>query len=88
MTAIELKNRIPELSNIDTDDIVDNLRGSGIAVVKKQLNNTPPLLRLTLPFAIVVIILLLVFSPVKFMITGDWGYRWRWMENWFRAVGF
>ena len=87
-TAIELQKRIPELKQCHTDDIVSNLRGSGLFIVKKQSVKRPVWIRFTLPFAIVFFIALLLFLPIKFIVTGSWSYNNEMIANWFRSVGF
>ena len=87
-TALELKKYIPELKESYIDHIVDHLRGSGLSIIKEQQVKQSIWIRLTLPFAIVFLFLLLITSPLKFIITGRWSYRVLWISNWFRSVGF
>ena len=87
-TALELKNIIPELRKCDTDHIVSYLRKSGIHLVEEKLVKTPIWIRFTLPFALITLLLLLCTLPIKFMISGSWGYQNEKLSNWFKAVGF
>lgn len=87
-TAIELKKRLPELSKSDVDDIASHLRGSGLTIVHEKNVPRPVWARLSLPFAIVFLLLLFVTMPIKFMFTGTWGYKWQWLTNWFRSLGW
>jgi hypothetical protein len=45
-------------------------------------------IRLTMPLGLLLIFLMLITSPIKFMITGTWGYRIEWISNWLGAMGF
>lgn len=87
-TAFELQRRIPELNKVQTDKIVDHLRGSGMFVVRKRLVESTFWVRFTMPFALIVLIFLLIITPIKYIITGKWGYDNKSIANWFRSVGF
>ena len=87
-TAMELKNRLPQLMNVTTDEIVDSLRGSGLGIVSVQSVAKPFWVRLSLPFGLIVILLLIITLPIKFMATGTWNYNCQWLSNWFKALGF
>lgn len=87
-TAIELKKYLPQLKSSSVDDIVDDLRGSGLGVIKQSSVPKPFWIRLTLPFGILFFIVLIITLPIKFMITGTWGYKCQWLTNWFKALGF
>lgn len=86
-TAFVLKNRISELKNVDADYISDCLRGSDLEFYKKELIKTPILIRLTLPFALIIMLILLIGLPVNYIICGKWGYKWKWLSNWLRMLG-
>jgi len=87
-TAYELKKCIPKLKNEDTNDLVDDLRGSNLSFVMIESVKKPFWVRLSLPFGIIVFLLLFITLPIKFMITGSWSYKWMWLQNWFSALGF
>jgi hypothetical protein len=87
-TAIELKKSLPQLKGVPVDDIVDNLRGSRLGIVSEDSVPKPFWVRLTLPFGIVLILILLICLPIKFMITGTWRYKYVWVSNWLTSLGF
>jgi len=87
-TASELQKHIPELRKMQTDDVVNYLRGSGLFIVRKKLVESTFWIRFTMPFALVVLIFLLLITPIKYIITGKWGYSNQSIANWFRSVGF
>lgn len=86
--ALELKNRIPELKKIDCEIIADKLRGSNLEFYKTVEMETPFFIRLTLPFAVIFFLLLLIFMPINYFITGEWGYKIEWFKNWMNKLGF
>jgi hypothetical protein len=88
MTAIELKKRIPELKNVDADRIIDNLRGTNLYFYKHESVPTPFWIRFTLPLGLITMLILFIFMPVNYIIVGKWGYKWQWLTNWLRALGF
>lgn len=72
-TAIQLRKHLPQLQGVSAEDIADSLRGSGLGIVVQKSKPIPFWVRLTLPFGLIFILLLLVTLPIKFMITGTWG---------------
>jgi hypothetical protein len=88
MMALELQKRMPELNYVNSDIIVDRLRGSGITFYEQESVPSPLWLRLTLPFGLIAMLVLFLLLPVNYMICGRWGYKWEWLINWFRALGF
>ena len=87
-TANELQKRLPELKGSFVSDIEENLRGSGLTFMEYKSVKKPFWVRLSLPFGLLLMLILLIFLPVKFMFTGTWNYKWQWLSNWFTALGF
>jgi len=83
-----LKKSFPELKNYYPDDVVSYLRCCSLEFYKKEKIKTNPLIRITLPFAFVFAIILIVISPISYIITGKWGYKMNWVGNWFKHLGF
>lgn len=89
MAAIELKNNIPELKDADTERIEDGLKNSGLLFFHQERMASPVWLkRLTLPFALITMFVLILFLPFNYMIIGRWGYKILWLTNWFKSLGF
>lgn len=87
--AFELRQRIPELKKLDNEIIIDYLRGSNLEFYKIEKKKTPFYIRLTLPFAIIFVILAFIFSPINFIITGHWNYGHNdKIINWLSALHF
>lgn len=86
--AILLKQSFPELKNCYTEDIEEVLRKTGISFYYKENKKVKVYMRLTLPFALVAMIILAILSPINFIINGRWGYKITWVRNWFISLGF
>ncbi len=87
-TAIELKRILPELKNSYTETIEDNLRHSDLEFYYKEKVKSPFWIRLTLPFALLVMLTLFILMPINYIITGHWGYKFVPLTNWLRSLGF
>ena len=88
VSAYKLKEAFPELKQILLEDIEQRLRYSGMILVKRERVSVPFWVRLTLPFALIAIIILYVSLPIKYMLNGKWGYNKDWLYNWFKSLGF
>jgi len=86
--ATELMKRLPDLGGLDTETMWDAIRFSDLEIYKIKNKPVPLWLRLTLPFGLVAAVVLFIGLPVNFMFTGQWGYNWLWLKNWFSALGF
>ena len=83
------KETFPELSKIDNEELCDRLIKLKMDFYYEKETPVPFLLRLTMPFAFVVMIGMIVAIPFVFIITGEWGYSLgenNRILNWFRAV--
>ena len=88
MTAMDLSKSIPELKNVSAEHISDHLRGTDLEFYYSERVETPFYIRLTMPFCLIVMIIFLILSPLNYIVTGKWGYRWVWLSNWVTSVGF
>jgi len=86
--ALTLRDAFPELKNLSVDDITDSLSTNDIVILQETRKPVPLLVRLTFPFGVVALLLLIITLPLKFMITGSWHYKWMGLNNWFKALGF
>lgn len=86
-TAIELKGILRELKDSYVHEISDQLRGHNLHVIKQERKSSPWYVRITLPIALVVVLLVVISTPFKYMLTGSWGYDENKLFNWFRSVG-
>lgn len=79
----------PELSKLDSEELCDRFQELNIEFYYEKLTPVKPLVRLTLPFAVLLIILMLIATPINFIFTGEWGYRLgkkNRILNWFNAL--
>jgi hypothetical protein len=76
------------VKDAEFDVVIDNLRGSDLTVYKSEKVSTAWYVRFTLPFALVFLCILFLSLPVKYMVTGKWEYEFKWIHNWFTALGF
>ncbi len=84
--AYKFREMFPELKNIPAEQVYDKIRFSDIEMYKKDKKKTNILMRSTMPLALVVIVLLVVFSPITFIFRGTWAHGSMRLENWFRAL--
>lgn len=75
-----------ELKRLRNDEIESRVNGSNLIFLKKEKKTVHPLMRLTLPFAGITMLILFIGLPINFIFTGKWGYRWNWLGNWLTAL--
>lgn len=81
----------PELKGIDREEMCDRFITLDIEFYSEEKTPVSFWVRLTFPFLLVLVILMIVFLPVHFLISGRWRYplhKMVWLKNWIRAVGF
>jgi len=81
--ASELAYRIKSTDCLSPDficDILDNYEISEVKVKKVGW------IRFTSPLALIVMIVLIILMPLKYIITGNGGWNFKILSNWFRAV--
>jgi hypothetical protein len=79
----------PELSKIDSEELCDRFIELNIEFYCEEETPVNFWIRLTLPFAIFTMLLMILVSPISFLITGKWGYslgQKNRLLNWFRAL--
>ena len=70
-----LREVFPELNKIDSEELADRFIKLKLDFFTEEITPVPFYIRLTLPFAIIVLFLMFIFSPIYFLITGNWGYQ-------------
>jgi ribose/xylose/arabinose/galactoside ABC-type transport system permease subunit len=83
------KKVFPELNKLDSEELCDRFQELNIDFYTEEITPVKPWLRLTMPFAIVLMILMLIAIPFKFLITGNWSYSLgdkNTILNWFKAL--
>lgn len=79
----------PELKNIGREEMCDRFIELDIEFYCEEKTPVPFWLRLTLPFAIATMLIMLLITPIMFIFTGRWGYSLgekNILLNWFRAM--
>lgn len=79
----------PELSHLDSDELCDRFRRLNIDFYCEKKTPVNPWVRLTLPFALVTMLIMFVGLPINFLFTGEWGYslgKNNRVLNWFRSL--
>lgn len=79
----------PELNKISSEEMCDRWIELGVDFYTEVKTPVNPWIRITLPFAIILLILMLVSYPFYFIITGNWGYPLsenNKIINWLRAL--
>lgn len=85
----KLKKVFPELSKIDSEEMADRFIELGLDFYTEEKVPVSFRLRLTMPFALLIMILMLIGIPINFLIRGQWGYALgekNRILNWFRSL--
>lgn len=86
----KFKETFPELNKVSSEEMCDRWIELGIDFYTEERVNVPIWIRLTLPFALVTMLIMFILLPINFIITGGWGYDLRKNNtailNWFRAL--
>lgn len=80
----------PELNKVSYEEMCKRWRSLGIDFYTEEKVEVKGWIRLTLPFALILFVLMFVGLPFVFVITGKWGYTLGEKSrilNWFRALG-
>lgn len=84
------KEQFPELERVCSEELCDRFIEMKMDFYCEQKQPVNFLMRLTLPFAILIMFLMFLLLPVNFLFTGNWGYsfekKYLTLLNWFRAL--
>lgn len=83
------KQVFPELNKISTEEMCDRWIELNVEFYSEEETPVKFWMRLTLPFAIILLLLMLICLPIVFLITGKWSYpltEKNTILNWFRAL--
>lgn len=81
--------KFPELRNVSTEELCDRWIDLGIDYYTQKSTAVSPWIRLTLPFAILLMLVMILMIPVVFLFTGNWGYdipKNPRIYNWFKSL--
>ena len=81
----------PELKHLSSEELANRFKKLNLVYFTEVQTPVKPWIRFTLPFAIIALLLMVIFSPVAFILTGKWGYgmtdsKSNFMYNWFKAL--
>ena len=85
----KFRETFPELNKVSSEEMCDRWISLGIDFYTEKKNPVKPLMRLTLPFAVTLMLLMLIGLPFVFLITGSWYYPHTKKDrilNWFRSL--
>ena len=83
------KEVFPEVSKLSSEELCDRFIDLKMDFYHQELVPVGRAVRLTLPFAVILMVLMFAFIPIKFMITGKWWYDIKKGEriyNWFTSL--
>lgn len=85
----KFRETFPELNKVSNEEMCDRWISLGIEFYTEEETEVKWWIRLTLPFALILFILMIIGLPFVFMFTGKWsygnGYKSR-ILNWFRQL--
>lgn len=77
----------PELKGVGRDELAERFRKLGIIFYTIEKKPTSVLIRLTMPFAVLVLIGLTLLMPIHYLVVGRWRYQaGTKLFNWLEAV--
>ena len=86
----KFQETFPELRNVSYEDMCDRWQSLKIDFYTEEETDAKWWVRLTLPLALIVVILMLIGLPFHYIFTGKWSYslgdKSR-VLNWFRSIG-
>lgn len=83
------RETFPELNQVSSEELCNRWCDLGIEFYTQEKKPVPVWIRFTLPFALIMILLMFLSLPVVFLITGKWGYGFNeknWVYNWFKML--
>ena len=83
------KKVFPELSKLSSEEMANRLIELKMDFYYEEKKPVSFWTRLTLPFALITMLLMLLGLPITFLITGKWGYSLgekNRLLNWFRSL--
>lgn len=85
----KFRETFPELNKLSSEEMSDRWSNLDIEFYSEKLTPVKWWIRLTLPFAIILFVLMFIGLPFVFLITGNWHYpqgKNNHILNWFRSL--
>ena len=70
----KFRKLFPELNRVDSEALADRFIELGLDFYTEIEAPVKPLMRLTLPLALLLMLLMFILLPINFIFTGNWGY--------------
>ena len=80
----------PELKDISKEELYRRFADANIEFFVTKREPVSFLMRLTFPLALIVMLLMIIFMPINYLITGDFKYdedKFPQLWNWFEKIG-
>ncbi|MFD2921999.1 hypothetical protein ACFS6H_19925 [Terrimonas rubra] len=85
----KFKETFPELSKVDGEELCERFIKLKMNFYYEEETPVKPWIRITLPFALISMIIMIICLPVCFLVTGKWSYplgKKSIILNWFRSL--
>lgn len=85
----KFRETFPELNKVSSEEMCDRWISLGIDFYTEEKTEVKGCIRLTLPFALILFVLMIIGLPFAFIITGKWSYgngKNSRILNWFRQL--
>lgn len=85
----KFRDVFPELRKVDSEELADRFIDLGLDFYTEKETPVKPWIRITLPFALIFMLLMFIVVPFKFMVTGKWSYSLgekNYIYNWFKSL--
>lgn len=70
----EFIDKFPELKHLSSEELCGRFSELGVNFYEVKKSSVKWYVRLTLPFALILMLGMLVTMPIKFIVTGHWKY--------------
>ncbi len=85
----EFRRKFPELKNVSHEELCDRFSELGMDFYTKEKTKVNKYIRITLPFALILWVIMFILLPINYMIFGRWGYSLgekNYILNWFKSL--
>lgn len=83
------RETFPELKHLNTEELCDRFCKLNVDFFEKVKEPVKKWERLTLPFALILLVGMVIYLPINFMINGYWGYSLKkspFVYNWLKRL--
>jgi len=86
----KFEETFPELKHLSKEELCERFKKLEIDFYSENSEKRNSIIRITLPFAILLYVLMFMSLPIVYMIKGQWGYGFNKnniIYNWFKQLG-